>query len=158
DSTCLSKAEGKFSSSVSKAEGAGGCTHTGQTNALESAVNAFVGDATAELAPSPTTTTTSTSTTTSGSSSSTTSTTLGARLFFTRPVGTTSCGNAGLTIPPAAPVSGELASDTAGTTKIVDLGTGCLYFGGGNATIVAGGAIPDGETSILGVTGGNTLV
>src|SRR4029077_11220271 len=36
DGNCLSKAELKFSSTVSKAETAGGCTHTGQTNALES--------------------------------------------------------------------------------------------------------------------------
>ena len=49
DSGCLGKAEEKFSSSVSKAEGAGGCTHTGQTNQLESAVNAFIDDAVSEL-------------------------------------------------------------------------------------------------------------
>ena len=59
DAECLGKAEEKFSSSVSTAETANdNCTHTGQTNALESAANAFVGDATEELAPPPTTTTT----------------------------------------------------------------------------------------------------
>ena len=42
DNFCLSKAETKFSSAISKAELKGGCTHTGQTNALESAVNALV--------------------------------------------------------------------------------------------------------------------
>jgi len=49
DSTCLGKAETKFSSSISKAETAAGCTHTGQTNQLESAVNAFIDDAVSEL-------------------------------------------------------------------------------------------------------------
>ncbi len=150
DGNCLSKAELKFSAAVSRAESAGGCTHVGQTNSLESAVNAFINDVNAELAPAASTTTTT--------SAASTTTTLGPRLSFTTTVGTTSCGGAGLATPPAAPVSGEIDSDTAGTTKISDLGTGCLYFGGGNATIVAGGAIPDGATSILGITGGNTLV
>ena len=39
------------------------------------------------------------------------------------------------------------------TAKINDLGLGCLYFGGGNATVVAGGKIPDGATSLLSITG-----
>src|SRR5204862_74896 len=38
-----------------------------------------------------------------------------AQLKFTNGTGTSSCGNAGLTIPPSAPVSGEIDSDTAGT-------------------------------------------
>jgi len=33
------------------------------------------------------------------------------------------------------------------------LGLGCLYFGGGGATNVPGGAIPDGSTSILNISG-----
>src|SRR4029077_10052627 len=94
DGNCLSKAELKFSSTVSKAETAGGCTHTGQTNALESAVNAFINDVNAELAPG--------TTTTSTTNAATTTTTLGPRLSFTTTVGTTSCGGGGLSTPPAA--------------------------------------------------------
>src|SRR5262245_918455 len=77
-----------------------------------------------------------------------------AQLKFTNGIGTSSCGNAGLTVNPSPPLSGELDSDTAGTTKIADLGLGCLCFGGGNATVVACGAIPDGSTSTLDVAVG----
>src|SRR5882724_5271504 len=80
-----------------------------------------------------------------------------ATLTFTVSPGTASCGSAGLTTPPSAPVSGEIDSDTAGTTKISDLGLGCLCFGGGNGSIVACGAIPDGSTSTLDVTAGQQL-
>src|SRR5215510_11040632 len=78
-------------------------------------------------------------------------------LLFTSGTGTTSCGSAGLTTPPAAPASGELDSDTAGTTKITDLGLGCLYFGGGSATVVPPGGIPDAYGSYLAITGPGTL-
>ena len=78
-------------------------------------------------------------------------------LSFTTAVGTTSCGSAGFGTPPASPVSGELDSDTACTAKINDLGRGCLYFGGGNATVVAGGKIPDAATSFLTIAGPGTL-
>src|SRR5262245_37862498 len=56
------------------------------------------------------------------------------QLSFTTAVGTASCGSAGLVTPPPAPTSGQLNSDTGCATKIVDLGLGCLYFGGGAAT------------------------
>src|SRR5205085_11761609 len=75
-------------------------------------------------------------------------------LTFTVTPGTASCGSAGFATPPSAPFSGEIDSDTAGTTKISDLGLGCLCFGGGNASVVACGAIPDGSTSTLDVTAG----
>ncbi len=71
------------------------------------------------------------------------------QLKFTVSPGTTSCGSAGLTVPPSAPTSGNVDSNTACSTSLSTLGLGCLYFGGGNGTIVAGGAIPDGSTSIL---------
>ena len=103
----------------------------------------------------PTTTTAAPTTTTT--TSSTTTTTAFTSLSFTTAVGTTSCGSAGFGTPPASPVSGELDSDTACTTKINDLGLGCLYFGGGTATVVAGGKIPDGATSFLDITGPSTL-
>src|SRR5690348_8971821 len=65
DPTCLSKAEIKFGTAVTKAENAGGCTHTGQTNALESAVDSFINDQFNELTANTTTTTTTTTTTNS---------------------------------------------------------------------------------------------
>src|SRR5689334_3829671 len=40
--SCLSNAEVKFASAISRAEMNGGCTRIGQSNALESAVNSFI--------------------------------------------------------------------------------------------------------------------
>src|SRR5262245_12809609 len=77
----------------------------------------------------------------------------GPSLSFTTAVGTANCGGAGLASPAAAPASGELDSDTAGSTKIADLGLGCLYFGGGGGTVVPPGRIPDGARSVLAVSG-----
>src|SRR5262249_33277402 len=97
------------------------------------------------------------STTTTSTSSTTTTTQAFTKLSFTTAIGTTSCGPAGLGTPPPTPVSGELDSDTGCATKIVDLGLGCLYFGGGAATVVAGGKIPDSATSFLNISGPGTL-
>ena len=99
-----------------------------------------------------------TTTTTSGGGTTTTMPGGGGqRLSFTTAVGAASCGNAGLTSPPPAPLSGMLDSDTGCSSKVADLGLGCLYFGGGNATVVAGGKIPDAATSFLDVSGSGTL-
>jgi len=57
------------------------------------------------------------------------------QLAFTNSPGTTNCGSAGLVTGPAAPFSGEIDSDLACTTKISDLGLGCLYIGGGATNI-----------------------
>src|SRR5262249_9177526 len=103
------------------------------------------------------TTTTRPTTTTTTTSTTTTTTRPFTSLSFTTAVGTTSCGPAGLGTPPAPPTSGQLFSDTAGTTKIVDLGLGCLYFGGGMAPAAAGGKIPAAATSFLATTGPGTL-
>ncbi len=103
-----------------------------------------------------TTTTHTTTTTTHTTTTTTTSTTL--RLGFTVNPGTTSCGSAGLGVPPSAPTSGNVDSNTTCTTSLSTLGLGCLYFGGGAATVVAGGAIPDGSTSFLNLSGASTLV
>ena len=121
----------------------------------------------------PTTSTTTTSTTSSTTSSSTsstvvptttttTTTTPGAtRLAFTNSPGTTNCGGitGGVSFTPAAsaPFSGEIDSDLACTTKIADLGLGCLYIGGGGATTVPPGATPDGATNIFDISGSNLL-
>jgi hypothetical protein len=100
-----------------------------------------------------TTTTVTTSTTSTTTTSSTTTTTAPPILSFTTTVGTTNCGPAGLTANPSAPLSGAIYSDTSCTTNVRDLGLGCLYFGGGDGTVVPPGRIPDQATSIFGVTG-----
>jgi hypothetical protein len=105
---------------------------------------------------SPTTTTTHTTTTTT-TSTTTTTTQAFTRLSFTTAPGTASCGSGGLVSPPSAPISGQIDSDTACSTKIDDLGLGCLYFGGGKATIVPPGLIPDGATSNFTITAPGTL-
>src|SRR5262249_20331876 len=102
-------------------------------------------------------TSSSTSSSTTTSTSSTTSTTAFTKLAFTTALGTTSCGPAGLATPPAAPTSGQLFSDTGCSASLTTLGLGCLYFGGGNATVVAGGKIPDAATSFLTISGPGTL-
>jgi hypothetical protein len=58
-------------------------------------------------------------------------------------------------MPATAPFGGEL--DDAGLVKIADLGKGCLYFGGGSATAVPGGALPSTSFNILDITGASTL-
>jgi hypothetical protein len=111
-------------------------------------------------------TTTSSSSTTSTSSTSTsvttstvTTTTLGFTQYkltlTTSTAGTTFCGTAGFSSPALAPFGGELDDGTA--TKVADLGKGCLYFGGGNATAVPGGLLPSTSSSILNITGSTTL-
>ena len=105
-----------------------------------------------------TTSTTESSTTTPSTSTTTTTAQAFTKLSFTVSPGTTSCGPAGLTAGgAAAPTSGQLFSDTACSTAVAtgQLGLGCLYFGGGGATNVPGGGIPDGSTSILNVSGSN---
>lgn len=102
--------------------------------------------------PCPTTTTT-----TVGNTTTTTGPPPANSLSFITGAGTTSCGTAGLGTPAAAPFSGEIDSDTAGTTKVKDLGLGCLYVGGGNATTIPPGPIPAGATSFFNVSGTNLL-
>jgi hypothetical protein len=83
------------------------------------------------------------------------------RLSFTNIAGTTNCGgitsNVTFNPPASAPFSGEIDSDLACTTKIADLGLGCLYIGGGGATTVPPGGTPNGATQIFGISG-NSLV
>src|SRR5262249_37514370 len=68
--------------------------------------------------------------------------------------GTLTCGGGGLVSPaPAAPFSGELDSDTGCTTKVSDLGLGCLNVGGGGATAVPPSKIPDGATNYFDIIG-----
>lgn len=72
------------------------------------------------------------------------------KLKFTFVSGTSSCGGAGLAPNGSPPYSGALYDATGGGgNKIADLGLGCLYFGGGSATTVAPGPIPDGSATIL---------
>jgi hypothetical protein len=80
------------------------------------------------------------------------------KLAFTNAAGTTSCGGAGLSPQGSAPFAGALYSDTACTSKIVDLGLGCLYIGGGNAISVPPGATPDGATAYYGIDASQTTL
>jgi len=125
-----------------------------------------VGTTSTTTAPATTTTTSAattsttapaTTTTTSGATTTTTQPASFTKLTFTTAPGTASCGSGGLVSPPSAPLSGQIDSDTACSTKIDDLGLGCLYFGGGKATIVPPGLIPDGASSIFSITGATTL-
>jgi len=75
------------------------------------------------------------------------------KLSFTTGVGTAYCGGSGLIPTASAPFSGEIDLDTAGTTKIADLGLSCLYFGGGNGTVYPPVKPPDGATSTFTVSG-----
>jgi hypothetical protein len=146
DSKCVTQAVKAFNNALKK------CGTTDQLKAVESAVDSFVQQASrAALVPTTTTTTTSTSTTTT-----TTAPPLGTHLSFTTTAGTANCGTAGFGTPPDAPFSGEVDSDTAGTMKISDLGLGCLYIGGGNATIPAS-LVPENATNILDTADGTTL-
>ena len=71
------------------------------------------------------------------------------QLVFKLGAPTLDCGFPGADIAGAAPFSGEL-QDANG--KVADLGLGCLYIGGGQATIVPPGPTPNGSSTILGVT------
>src|SRR5207249_5235291 len=105
------------------------------------------------------TTTTSSAAPTTTTTSSTTTTTLGPlSLKYTTAPGTSSCGGTGLSTPPTAPFSGEIDSDTACTAKIADLGSSCLYIGGGANGAVPGGPTPPAASSYLDVGAGNALV
>src|SRR5207302_251701 len=113
---------------------------------------------TTSTSEAPTTTSTSEAPTTT-TTSSTTTTTLGPlSLKYTTAPGTSSCGGTGLSTPPTAPFSGEIDSDTACTAKLADLGSSCLYIGGGANSAVPGGPTPAGASSYLDVGPANTLV
>jgi hypothetical protein len=141
DPACVTKAGGSFNSSLKA------CGTPTQLAPLEQLIDQFSIDLNRQQSvPTTTTTTTTTSTTTT-----TAPPPLGQHLSFTTTAGTTSCA-----IPPAAPFSGELDSDTVGT-KLADLGQGCLYIGGGAAT-VAPSQIPENATTVLNSPDGTTLV
>ena len=79
-------------------------------------------------------------------------------LKYTTAAGTTGCGGAGFSSPASPPFSGEIDSDATCTTKTFDLGSSCLYIGGGSASTVPPGATPAGASSYLDVGAGNALV
>jgi hypothetical protein len=67
--------------------------------------------------------------------------------------GTADCGGPALNPGPAAPFSGQILD--AASAKISDLGLGCLYFGSGKNTAIAGGVIPTGSTTFLNIVSVN---
>jgi hypothetical protein len=131
DTAKLASCTSKYTAAYAKAVSKGDCVTTVDQGTIETKVDNFVSDVNTELAtPGPT------------------------KLAFTVLPGTTSCGAAGLATPPVAPLAGDVDSDTGCTTSVSPLGLGCLYFGGGNGTVIPPGAIPDGSTAILGIIGG----
>jgi hypothetical protein len=145
---CAQKAAKSFNSSLKQ------CGTPTQLKPIEELVDQF-GTSLARTLTVPTTTTT---TTTTSTTTSTTAPPLGQHLAFTTTPGTANCTIGPTNDPPtpAPPLSGEIDADTAGTTKISDLGLGCLYIGGGAAT-VAPSQIPENATTILDSTDGMTL-
>lgn len=129
-----------------------------------SACLASTGTTTTSTTISQSTTTTLASTTTTQSPATTTTVTVPVTtttmtiplppvgmLTFTISQGSSTCGGPGFSPPAAAPFSGEV--DNKLGTKVGDLGTGCLYPGGGSANALPPVAIPAGATSVLAVTG-----
>jgi hypothetical protein len=145
DETCGQKAASSFNGSLKA------CGTPTQLGPIEAQIDAF-GTALSRSLTVPTTTTTTTTT-------STTTTTLppplGQHLSFTTTAGTANCGANGFGTPADPPFSGELDSDLVGT-KLVDLGLGCLYIGGGAATVNPS-LIPENATTVLDSPDGTTL-
>ena len=149
DDTCGQKAASSFNGSLKA------CGTPTQPAPLEGQIDAF-GIALTRAVTVPTTTT---STTTTSTTTTTSPPPLGQHLSFTTAVGTSNCtisvtGDP-TTSTPLPPFSGELDSDTVGT-KITDLGLGCLYIGGGAATVAP--SLHSGDaTTVLDSPDGTTL-
>ena len=146
DEACGQKAAASFNGALKA------CGTPTQLAPIESAIDTFgVALSRSLTVPTTTTTTTTTSTTTT-----TTPPPLGQHLSFTTTPGTANCGTTGqFGSPPDPPFSGELDSDAVGT-KIRDLGLGCLYIGGGAATVNPS-LIPENATTVLDSPDGTTL-
>src|SRR5204862_307425 len=131
------------------------CAVTPTTTTPTPAETTTSGAPTTTTSSAPPTTTTSSAAPTTTTTSSTTTTTLGPlSLKYTTAPGTSSCGGTGLSTPPTAPFSGEIDSDTACTAKLSDLGSSCLYIGGGANSAVPGGPTPAGASSYLDIGSG----
>jgi hypothetical protein len=143
DEMCAQKAAQSFNASLKK------CGTPTQLAPVEALIDQF-GNVLARSLTVPTTTTT---TTTTSTTTTTTAPPLGPHLTFTTAAGTANC-----VLPtPDPPFSGEIDSDVAATTKISDLGAGCLYIGGGAAAIPPS-IIPENAASILDSPDGTSLV
>jgi hypothetical protein len=142
DEACAQKAASSFNGSLKK------CGSPTQLAPLEFLIDQF-SDALSRAVTVATTTTTTTIPTTT---TTTLPPPLGEHLSFTTTAGTANC-----TLPnPDPPFSGELDADTARTVPITSLGLGCLYIGGGAAT-VAPSLIPENATSTFNTTDGVNL-
>jgi hypothetical protein len=146
DEACAQKAASSFNGSLKA------CGTPTQLAPLELLIDQF-GSALSRSVTVPTTTTTTTTT-------STTTTTLppplGQHLSFTTTAGTTNCGSGQFSTPADPPFSGELDYFDTVLTKLVDLGLGCLYIGGGAATVNPS-VIPENATTVLDSPDGTTL-
>ena len=114
---------------------------------------------TTTVAPGSTTTTTTpeettTTTTTTVPVTTTTSSTIPlpplGQVVLTIQPGTTDCGGPGFSPPAAPPTTGHVDS---ATTTLGNLGLGCLYIGGPNASALPAVSLADGASSVLDVVG-----
>jgi len=138
----------------------------GQTTTTSTVTTTSATTTSAGATSTTSTTIVSTSTTTSPGGTSTTTTTattlpvttttatiplppLGQVVLTINP-GTTNCGGPNFFPPAGPPFSGEVDSASG---KVADLGLGCLYVGGPNATSLPPASLADGATSVLDVTG-----
>ena len=146
DPTCGQKAASSFNGSLKA------CGTPTQLGPIEAQIDTFG----VALSRSLTVPTTSTTTTTTSTTTTTLPPPLGQHLSFTTTAGTANCGTTGqFGSPPDPPFSGELDSDLVGT-KLADLGLGCLYIGGGAATVNPS-LIPENATTVLDSPDGTTL-
>src|SRR5262249_54058011 len=143
---CVAKATKGFAKNLQKCAGAARIT------SLENQIDTFA-RAAVRSSTIPTTTTTTTETTTT---TTTLAPPLGQHLAFTTALGSPNCGGPKQNPAPEAPFSGEIDSDTAGTTKLADLGLSCLYIGGGQGNIAAS-VVPENATNILDTADGVNL-
>jgi hypothetical protein len=139
DVDCVTKAAATFNKILKK------CGTPEQLAPVEALIDTFANRLSRTLAVATTTTTTTTTT----STTTTTIPPLGQHVRVTTAVGTAACGT--------APFSGALFSDTAATTKVADLGLGCLFIGGGNGSTPAS-ITPENATTILDSPDGMALV
>jgi len=137
----------------------------GQTTTTSTVTTTSATTTSAGATSTTSTTTGSTSTTSPGSTSTTTTTVITlpittttatiplpplGQVVLTINPGTTNCGGPGFSPPAVEPFSGEFDSASG---KIADLGLGCLYVGGPNATALPPVSLADGASSVLDVTG-----
>jgi len=135
-------------------------TSTSTTSTSSTSTSHTSTTSTSVTTSSSTSSTSTSSTSTSVTTSTVTTTTIGFTKYkvtlTTSTAGATFCGGGGFSTPasPSTRFSGELRDGSNVKIAGTDLGTGCLYFGGGGNAAVPGGLLPSASSSILNITGG----